>query len=304
VISIYCSEKLDGVAAAAIVMRHAILSKLPAHFGGFLHPDALSAELEDMAREEHKLIFVLDMAVMPEHLPLLEQIGAKNKLVYWNTHDAESVVPPSKIFDRALDNRCASELVQQRFLQNDIIARKLAELAHEVKFWQIRDERAAKLSDLIAAQYSPVELIDSLARGVLWNVQFEEFHKSYAERKQAAFDELIGSLLIKSYVTHQFGFALSPSILTTADACQKVLDGHAGIDVAIVVYRDGRMGFRRRDDGEVDVKELAKLFNGGGRPFAAGARLNVQVSKENFQEVLFHIDQAFRNFFVGVKAVS
>lgn len=299
-ISIYCSEKLDGLAAAAIVMRHAILSKLPVHFGGFLHPDALDSELHDMTRQEHQLIFVLDIGITPDHIPFLEKIKVKNKIVYWSTHDAESVVPPAKIFEKTIDNKCSAELAQQRFLPNDQIAKKLAELAHEVKFWQVRDETALRLSDLIAAQYSPTELLDSLARGAFWNEQFEQFHKAYLEKKLAALDDLMKSLVVKSYVKYRFGFALASSILNTADACQKILDGHAGVDVAVVLYRDGRIGFRRRDDGEVDVKKLAELFNGGGRPFAAGARLNMTVTKENLPEVLFHLDEAFKNFFVGV----
>ncbi|VVB81126.1 Uncharacterised protein [uncultured archaeon] len=298
-ISIYCSEKLDGVAAAAIVMRHAILSKLPVHFGGFLHLDALDDELEDIATDEHKLVFVLDVSISPSHLPLLDKINARNKIVYWNTHDSESVVPPARMFDRALDNQCSAELAQQRFLPNDLIAKTLAELAHEVKFWQLKDERASKLSDLISAQYNPIELIDSLARGIIWNDQFEAFHKEHLKKKLVAYDELMKSLMVKSYVTYRFGFAVSSSILAAADACQRILDGHAGVDVAVVLYRDGRIGFRRRDVCDVDVKKLAELFNGGGRPFAAGAKLNMQITKESLSDVIFHLDEAFKNFFLS-----
>ncbi|MEM3154437.1 MAG: DHHA1 domain-containing protein [Candidatus Woesearchaeota archaeon] len=297
-ISIYCSEKLDGVAAAAIIMRHAILTKLPAHFGGFLHPDALEDEFEDMAQNEQQLIFVLDIGALPEHLPLIEKITQKNKIVYWNTHDAESVIVPAKIFDRATEKKCSAELAQQRFLPNDLIARKLAQLAHEVTFWQMNDENASRLSDLIAAGYNPLELIDALARGALWNPKFEDFHKKLIEKKMIAHDELMKTLVIKSYVNYRFGFGLAASILTTADACQKILDGHAGVDVAVVLYRDGRIGFRRRDGCDVNVKELAALFKGGGMPFAAGARLPMSVSKENFPDALFYLDQAFKNFFV------
>jgi len=299
-ISIYCSEKLDGMAAAAIVLRHAILSKLDAHFGGFLHADSLHSELKDMASNEHQLIFVLDVPILPENLPLIERINRSNKIVYWNTHDSDSVVPQAKIFDSARDNLCSAELVQQRFLPNDLIAKKLASLAREVKFWQIKDPHSVKLADLIAAEYSPVELLDSLARGAIWNAQFEEFHKSYSERKKVALGELMRSLVVKSYVNHRFGFAMVSSILSSADACQRILDGHAGVDVAVVLYRDGRIGLRRRDDGEVNVKKIAELFNGGGRPFAAGARINMTVSKDNFEEVIFRLDEAFKNFFIGV----
>ncbi len=288
------------MASAAIVMRHAVLSKLPVHFGGFLHPDALEDELKDMSSQEHQLIFVLDVSVAPEHMSLLEKVSQKNKIVYWCTHDAESVVPSAKIFDRAVEGKCSAELAQQRFLPNDLIAKKLAELAHEVKFWQVRDENASKISDLIAAQYNPLELIDSLSRGAFWNEQFELFHKEYSMKKMEALDELLKSLIVKSYVKYRFGFALSSSLLTTADACQRILDGHAGVDVAVVLYRDGRLGFRRRDECEVDMKSLAELFGGGGRPFAAGAKLSTPVTKENLPDVLFHLDQAFRNFFVGI----
>lgn len=298
-ISIYCSEKLDGLAAAAIVMRHAVLSRLPVHFGGFLHVDSLDSELRDIASDSHKLIFVLDIPVFPEHLPLLDTINLKNKIVYWNTSDKDSVVPSSKIFDRAVDRKCSAELVMERFLPGDLIAKRLAVLAHEVKFWQLHDESALKLSDLISAQFDPVVLLDSLSKGVFWSAQFEEFHRSFAEKKLIALDELMKSLVIKSYLNFRFGFALCSSVLNSADACQRILDGHAGVDVAIVLYRDGRLGFRRRDGVDVDVKCLAELFDGGGRPFAAGAKLNMSVSKENFTEVLFYLDQAFKNFFIN-----
>ena len=105
---------------------------------------------------------------------------------------------------------------------------------------------------------------------MFWNDKFEEFHKENSKKKTAALEELMKSLLVKSYVTHRFGFALASSVLNTADACHRILEGHAGVDIAVVLYRDGRIAFRRRDDVPVNLKEIAELFNGGGRPFAAG----------------------------------
>lgn len=297
-ISIYCSEKLDGIASAAIIMRHATMSGLPAHFGGFLHPDTLMQELEEIAGNEKKLIFMLDIGARAEHLPVLDKICIKNKIVYWSTNDAESIVPPSKIFDRAEGKQCSAFAVCNRFLPTDQIAKKLAELAYEVKFWQMHDERSTKLSDLIAAQYSPVELIENLSKGMFWNEKLEEHHKAYNERKNNAFEEMMQTLTVKSYVNNGFGFALTPQILNGADACQKILNSHAGVDVAVAIYRDGRICLRRKENCTVNVKELAEIFNGGGLPFAAGARIKAQATKESFPEVLLHIDGAFRNYFV------
>ncbi|PIN76021.1 hypothetical protein COV18_01195 [Candidatus Woesearchaeota archaeon CG10_big_fil_rev_8_21_14_0_10_37_12] len=302
-ISVYCSECLDGVAAAAIIFRHANLSNLPVVFGGFLHPESLQDELEELAEDSGKLFFVLDVSVSPSHLPLLEKAVQKNQLVYWCAYDENSVVPPVKLFDKARDNLCTAELVQQRFLVNDSVAKSLALLARDVKFWQVQDERALKLSDLIAAQYDPVLLLNALSRGVFWSDQFEKVHAEYFAKKEEAFKVLLGSLHVKSYVNYRFGFARSLAVLSSADACQKILDGHAGVDVAVVLFKDGRFVMRRRDDCDLDLRLLAELFDGGGKSFAAGAHLSQQVTKESMQHVLFKLDQAFRNFFVPTKQV-
>ena len=299
-ISIYCSETLDGVAGAAIMLRHANLMNLPAHFGGFLHPSDLAVELDDLSKEENKLLFVVDVSVLPEHISQIERISQKNKIVYWNTPDASSVVVGAKIFDGVKEGKCASELAYERFLPRDSLARELAQMAHQIKFWQLSDERAMKLSDLIAAQYDPFDLLQSLAKGVFWNEKFEKFHNDYEKKKSAALDELLRSLVIKIYLNYRFGFTLAPSLLSSADACQRVLDGHAGVDVSVVLFRDARIAFRRREGVVLDVSDVASVFGGGGRPFASGGKLPMVVTKDSYDDVLFHVDQVLKNFFVRV----
>lgn len=299
-ISIYCSETLDGVAAAAIVLRHANLMKLPAHFGGFLNPQDLSAGLDDLSSEENKLLFVVDVSVPPINASQIDKITQKNKLVYWNSPDVNSVVVPSRLFDGAKDNKCAAELAYERFLPRDSVARELAQMAHQIKFWQLSDERAMKLSNLIAAQYDAFELLQSLAKGVFWNDKFEKFHEEYEKKKSAAFDEMMKSLVIKSYLNHRFGFVLVPVLLPSATAAQRVLDAHAGVDVSVVLFKDGRVAFRRRDSIDLNLSEIAQVFGGGGKEFASGAKLSMSVTKDSFDDAVFYIDQALKNYFVRV----
>ena len=92
-------------------------------------------------------------------------------------------------------------------------------------------------------------------------------------------------------------------MLTTADACSKILDGHAGVDIAIALYKDGRIAFRRRDESNLDVRALAELFNGGGHPYAAGAKLPTTVTKETFIDILFELDQTFKKYFLSEQHV-
>jgi oligoribonuclease NrnB/cAMP/cGMP phosphodiesterase (DHH superfamily) len=299
-ISIYCSETLDGVAAAAIVLRHANLMKLPAHFGGFLNPQDLSAGLDDLSSEENKLLFVVDVSVSPELLPLVEKVAQKNKIVYWNSPDVNCVVVPSKLFDGFKEGKCAAELVYERFLPRDTVARELAQMAHQIKFWQLSDERAMKLSNLIAAQYDAFELLQSLAKGVFWNDKFEKFHEDYEKKKSLAFDEMMKSLVIKSYINYRFGFVLVPVLLPSATAAQRVLDAHAGVDVSVVLFKDGRVAFRRRDAIDLNLVEVAQVFGGGGKEFASGAKLSMSVTKDSYGDVVFYIDQALKNYFVRV----
>ncbi|MBW3018832.1 hypothetical protein KY329_01435, partial [Candidatus Woesearchaeota archaeon] len=233
-ISICCAEQLDGIAAAAIVTRYARLKKLQARFAGFLHHERLEQQIEQMPTDSH--IFVLDMCPKREHLPLI-----KNKQVmYWSTHDATSPEVPARIFDHTTEKKCAAELAQQRFLPNDATARKLAALGHSMTYWK-KSEDAAKLSDVIASGYNPAELINSLSKGVTWSEQLEASRNDYLQKKEEAFSALLKTLTIKRILSYNVGYALSSNALTGADAAQKILDIHDAVDVALVVFKNGKL---------------------------------------------------------------
>src|SRR3989344_7012752 len=112
-ISIYCSDRLDGIASAAIVLRHALLARLPAQFGGVLHPERLDEELEEMAKVQGKLIFLLDLPLNPAQIALLENVQMKNKLVYWTSSDGQSAVPQARLVDAAQSMECCAQAAQK-----------------------------------------------------------------------------------------------------------------------------------------------------------------------------------------------
>ena len=183
-ISVYTSEKLDGLCAAAIIFRHATLAKLPAHFAGFLHPESLLIELQELAREKNKLIFLLDSSFTPDHLPLLDLLAKTNKIVYTNTTDLSSIKIPARLFDQH-DKKSSAEQAQERFLPTDSVAKQLAHIAHEHKFWKINDDRTTKLADLLLSGYSTLELIETLSRGMFWNDRFETRSEEHTSELQS-----------------------------------------------------------------------------------------------------------------------
>ena len=314
---IYCSEQLDGIAAASIISRYARLRNSECRIGGFLTYMNIEEKFAEMAILKGALIFILDFS--PDQIQELEEklkkISQKNKIVYWNSHHpyyAELVEMMKKYvhtvdFSGKLKNSskpemmmCSAELVGNKFMPMDSVATNLKKIAHDIEFWIRRDERSLKLADLISSGYDKKELLDSLSRGVIWSDRFERLRADYLDKKQKAFMDLLRKLEIKIYLNKKFGFSLAPSILSTADAGDKILTAHQAVDVSVVIYRNGRVSFRRRDDCDIDLSKLAKLFDGGGHAYASGGVIKEfkNISYDNFEKVLFAVDRKLKDWFL------
>lgn len=314
---VYCSQQLDGFAAAAIVFRAARLRGNDIKLGGILNFENSEEQFAAMQKLSGDLIFILDF--LPDNLPALEPklnaITVRNRIAYWNSHHPHSesdglilsrhahtvdLSGPLHYAPVPKEKTCAAELTQKKFLPNDNIAKELAEIAHDIEFWERTDKRAVQLADLIASGIEPKELIESLSKGIFWSDKFEQLRQEYLAKKQHAMQDIISRLAVKNIAGLNFGFTLAPSILQSSDAGQHVLDSHAGVDVSAVLYRNGRISFRKRDTCNLNLAEIARLFGGGGHSYAAGARLSQfpSITRENFDKVLFEIDQKLKTHFL------
>ena len=198
---IYCSEQLDGIAAASIISRYARLRNSECRIGGFLTYMNIEEKFAEMAILKGALIFILDFS--PDQIQELEEklkkISQKNKIVYWNSHHpyyAELVEMMKKYvhtvdFSGKLKNSskpemmmCSAELVGNKFMPMDSVATNLKKIAHDIEFWIRRDERSLKLADLISSGYDKKELLDSLSRGVIWSDRFERLRADYLEKSK------------------------------------------------------------------------------------------------------------------------
>lgn len=313
--AVLCPPHLDGICAAAILFRATRLRGAEPRIAGLLTHDNARTLFSEAAKTKRTLYFILDF--LPENIdafvPLLKAIAENNRIAYWNTHhphDAKTA-DTLRTFAHTVDlsgplhhgilpkeKKCAAELVQQRFLPNDSIARSLAEFAHDIEFWEQKDAQAAKLADLIASGFDARELTEILSRGVFWSARFARLHQEYCAKRDKALREITSAVTLKKYLTHTFAFSFAPSLLPAMRAGQELLDRHAGIDVAVILYRDGKISFRKRDTCDINLAELAKLFGGGGHAYAAGARLGAHTTRENLDETLFRIDRSLKNFFL------
>ncbi len=310
---VYCSQQLDGLAAAAIVFRAARLRSHDVKLGGILNFENADEQFSAMQNLSGDLIFILDF--LPDSLsaiePKLSAITVRNRIAYWNSHHPHSEADglalsrhvhtvdlsgPLHYAPVPKEKVCAAELAQKKFLPTDNAAKELAEIAHDIEFWERTDKRAVQLADLIASGIEPRELIESLSKGVLWSDKFEQLRQEYLGKKQHAMQDIIAHLAVKNITGFNFGFSLAPTILPSSDAGQHILDTHTAVDVSVVLYRNGRISFRKRDTCNLNLAEIAKLFGGGGHNYAAGARLaqHQSITRENFDNVLFALDQQLK----------
>lgn len=315
--AICCFNNLDGVCAAAIIARHLRLKNHQFRIFLSSYP-TIEDDFAEISKLENHYVFVLDIS--PENVSYLEEklqkISRLNKIVYWNSHhpyseesrkilekhvfsvELSGMLKNSLVFEQ---RKCSAELVFQKFMKNDSISEKLAAIAHDLEFWIRKDENAEKLADIIASGFDKKELIDILSRGVIWSERFETLRNEYLDKKERALKILVERSKIKDYIRCRVGISKSPSTLSTADAGHELLN-KLDVDVAIVVYRDGKLSFRRKDGCEIDLSEIAKkLFHGGGHPYAAGGDIKEKfssVSMENFEDVIVFIHMKLADYFI------
>jgi len=194
--------------------------------------------------------------------------------------------------------KSAAEVTFEKLLPNDRIAKEIAKIARDIKFWERKDERAEKLNTLLSSGYDKKQMIETIAKGSLWNETFEQKINEYKLKRDEALKEMMKTIKIKKYLTTPFGFFLANNLLSSADAGHYSLAKHEGIEVSAIIFRNGKISFRRRENCKIDLSALAKLFKGGGHPYAAGGDLGKTATQKNYDEIIFRINQVLQKFFI------
>lgn len=311
---LFCSDTLDGLCSAACVYRALKLKGMTVRIGGILRTESKERDLQELADQLNVGLFVIDFPpdAIPDLAAFLNRVSGRCTIAYWSfsqPQTPETLALLSQHVKRVdyaetapgsfpKDKLSSTELAAFRFLPGDPVGRVLAKLAADIKFWLRQDERATKLADLIASGYDPKAIIEALSKGMVWDHVFEQARTDYLGKKAKAFEDLMKRLTIKEYLTYKLGFSLSAPILSTADACQYILDRHVAVDVAVVLYKSGKIAFRRRDGVDIDLAKLGKRFGGGGQKFASGGMFNAAVSVEHWDNVLATLDRALKDHFL------
>ncbi len=201
---------------------------------------------------------------------------------------------------------CAAEIVHKVLMPRDEICAELATVAHDTDFnlRQIDGARAltdavsvirfgtiASKEDLTDALRPIVEKLAEKGLAGVWNDQAKRFHDSLLDKRVQHYRKEKLKKMRKALIGHcdqeihekLVRILEMPSGVTTtdmgtfiADSENLTVDGNQlkVADLAITISSGGMLGFRRGHKTTL-CNVAAKLFNGGGHPYAAGGEYGV-----------------------------
>ncbi|RLG60010.1 MAG: hypothetical protein DRN95_00655 [Candidatus Hydrothermarchaeota archaeon] len=274
-------KDVDGIACHAILHRYAKFSNLAIKHFFVSYSDFNNAIYQIEGEGE---IVIADIGYNPSmNFEKIKQLSEKFKITWIDHHIWPKInLPVNFIINKKY---CAAELVCKHFLPKDKIAIKLASLAHAHDFRK-ENPLAWKLYDVISSGFDKLKLTKLLAKGEFWNEELEKAWANYQKIKEEGYKFLERYHKVYNLGKYSCIIAFAPDTLSSTLATLYLQE--KGHDLIICLWKDGKMSFRRNNK-EINLAEIARFFNGGGREVAAGGNLGREIKIEEVSEVFEEI---------------
>lgn len=261
----------------------------------FVHKFSISSFTE----KEERLIIICDLALNDD--PSLihqckeafaEAKGSGSSILWldhhpWSDSAKVSIEPFVEIILDETGNRCASELVYEKFLSGNKLAYRLGNMAHSMDFFS-NDQYLPPIPELIVhyrnSPYRYVKLsslAEKVSRGILWDVDMQNEYALYCRLLTKAKDEAYQTMELK-----QIGGRVMTAFIQTSPYIQSSLFAHEVFektksDLVMLYGKDNKVSIRRNNN-MISCRRIAlRLSEGGGHDFAAGARFRSDPTKRN-----------------------
>ena len=195
----------------------------------------------------------------------------------WSQQAIEEVKPFVDIVLDASGRKCAADLMYETLLPDNILAAKLASMAHTMDFFT-RDQYLTPISELIRYYqtfpdfyYRLSNLAVKSAKGILWDVEMQSDYNSYVHLRDEAKSQVFASLQIREVGKFKVAYVPSSPYLQISLFSEEVF-ANTKADLAMFYSIKGKVSIRRNNDSISCRMVAANLPEGGGHDYAAGAR--------------------------------
>jgi uncharacterized protein len=173
-------------------------------------------------------------------------------------------------------NKCAADLMYDYLLKDNVVAAKLASMAHAMDFFT-KEEYLTPVAELIR-YYSNFEdfyeRLTKLARkaseGILWDIEMGIEYSHYVNLRDYEKKESISSMKIKDVDGIKVVFVKSSRNIQNSLFADELFSSTKA-DIVMLYNSKGDVSIRRNNDSIACNQIASNLSNGGGHQFAAGA---------------------------------
>jgi uncharacterized protein len=220
----------------------------------------------------------------------------------WSQLAIEAVKPFVEIVLDASGRKCAADLMYETLLPGNILAAKLASMAHTMDFFT-RDQYLTPISELIRYYqtfpdfyYRLSNLAEKSAKGILWDVEMQSDYNSYVHLRDEAKAKVFSSLQIRQVGRFKVAYVQSSPYLQNSLFSEEVFV-NTKADLVMFYSTKGKVSIRRNNDLISCRSIAANLSEGGGHDYAAGATFKSDPS--DITAVLLELEAAAAKALAG-----
>jgi uncharacterized protein len=194
----------------------------------------------------------------------------------WSQQAIEAVKSFVEIVLDASGRKCAADLMYETLLPGNVLAAKLASMAHTMDFFT-KDQYLTPISELIRYYqtfpdfyYRLSNLAEKSAKGILWDVEMQSDYNSYVRLRDEAKAQVFASLQTRQVGRFKVAYVQSSPYLQNSLFSEEVF-ANTKADLVMFYSTKGKVSIRRNNDLISCRSIAANLSEGGGHDYAAGA---------------------------------
>ncbi|WP_319641854.1 phosphoesterase [Methanovulcanius yangii] len=256
---------LDAAGCDAIHrMHHSNVFTIWSSVGKF--PRLLSALADVDGRGD--ILSISDLGYFPGAQEVLEKARSNNWRIEWRDHHRWTPDEIASVAERSeyliVDTEtCATGICARDLMPGNSTAGEIARVVCDYDLWKHLDPRSAPLGQVctIHANLNPVR--DRLARGILSDEWIQEKYAEIEKERENAIKKSKRRMVI---LGSRFRIAFAPLYGYPSETAHAIRDEFF-TDIEVVYGKSGRFSIRSKPP----ISHLiARAFNGGGHPPAAG----------------------------------